>query len=204
MPHYDEARGVLAGVVAQNATLVATATHAATSKATPVDADEFPLADSAASFTLKKLTWANLKAAISAALSGPCVSVYASATQSVPTGVSTKLTLDTEEFDTANNFTASRFTPTVAGYYQVSCCVFWNSSGPSGLVVTTITKNAATYKNGYGQFTSLGYASANVDALVLMNGTTDYIEIYVTQYAATSQLTSGGATAVFMTAARVG
>lgn len=37
-------------------------THAATSKATPVDGDEIPLADSAASFALKKLTWANLKA----------------------------------------------------------------------------------------------------------------------------------------------
>lgn len=41
---------------------VAGDTHAATSKATPVDADEIPLADSAASFGLKKLTWANLKA----------------------------------------------------------------------------------------------------------------------------------------------
>lgn len=39
-------------------------THAAASKATPVDADEFGLLDSAASFTLKKLTWANLKAAV--------------------------------------------------------------------------------------------------------------------------------------------
>jgi len=37
---------------------------AATSKATPVDADELPLADSAASFGLKKLTWANLKATL--------------------------------------------------------------------------------------------------------------------------------------------
>ena len=37
---------------------------AATSKATPVDADEIPLADSAASFGLKKLTWANLKATV--------------------------------------------------------------------------------------------------------------------------------------------
>lgn len=38
--------------------------HAATSKATPVDADELALVDSAASFTLKKLTWANLKATL--------------------------------------------------------------------------------------------------------------------------------------------
>lgn len=43
---------------------IAAATHAATSKATPVDADELPLVDSAASWALKKLTWANLKATL--------------------------------------------------------------------------------------------------------------------------------------------
>lgn len=35
--------------------------HAATSKTTPVDADEIPISDSAATWGLKKLTWANLK-----------------------------------------------------------------------------------------------------------------------------------------------
>lgn len=39
-------------------------TAAATSKATPVDADSIPLSDSAASNVLKKLTWANLKATL--------------------------------------------------------------------------------------------------------------------------------------------
>jgi len=38
--------------------------HAATSKTTPVDADELPLSDSAASWGLKKLTWANIKATL--------------------------------------------------------------------------------------------------------------------------------------------
>lgn len=42
--------------------LIASSTNAATSKTTPVDADLLPLVDSAASFSLKKLTWANLKA----------------------------------------------------------------------------------------------------------------------------------------------
>ena len=37
---------------------------AATSKATPVDADILPIADSAASNVLKKLTWANIKATL--------------------------------------------------------------------------------------------------------------------------------------------
>lgn len=40
----------------------ATNTHAATSKTTPVDADELGLSDSAASWGLKKLTFTNLKA----------------------------------------------------------------------------------------------------------------------------------------------
>lgn len=43
---------------------VAAITHAATGKTTPVDADELALADSAASYGLKKLTWANLKATL--------------------------------------------------------------------------------------------------------------------------------------------
>jgi hypothetical protein len=47
-----------------NITVIAPGTHAATTKATPADADEIPLADSAASYVLKNLTWANLKATI--------------------------------------------------------------------------------------------------------------------------------------------
>jgi hypothetical protein len=47
-----------------NITTIAEATHAATSKTTPVDADELPLVDSAASNILKKLTWANIKATL--------------------------------------------------------------------------------------------------------------------------------------------
>lgn len=45
-------------------TNVAAIVHAATGKTTPVDADELALADSAASYGLKKLTWANLKATL--------------------------------------------------------------------------------------------------------------------------------------------
>lgn len=51
-------------VISASGTPVQTAVHAATSKATPVDADEIALVDSAASWGLKKLTWANLKATL--------------------------------------------------------------------------------------------------------------------------------------------
>lgn len=46
------------------ADITTTKVHAATSKATPVDADELSLVDSAASYVLKRLTWANLKATL--------------------------------------------------------------------------------------------------------------------------------------------
>ena len=91
MPHCDEARGLLSSVVLQNATLVATATHAATSKATPVDADELPLVDSAASFGLKKLTWANLKATLATWINAnliPASFTTVVASQGVTTGAS--------------------------------------------------------------------------------------------------------------------
>lgn len=47
-----------------NTSDIAATIHAATGKATPVDADELALVDSAASNVLKKLTWANLKATV--------------------------------------------------------------------------------------------------------------------------------------------
>ena len=46
---------------------IAPSIHAAIEKTTPADADEFPIVDSAASWSLKKLTWGNLKAAVFAA-----------------------------------------------------------------------------------------------------------------------------------------
>lgn len=46
------------------ATTNAAIIHAATEKTTPADADELGLVDSAASFVLKRLTWANVKATL--------------------------------------------------------------------------------------------------------------------------------------------
>ena len=46
--------------------LTAAQMHAATAKATPADADELPLIDSAASWAIKKLTWGALKTAVKA------------------------------------------------------------------------------------------------------------------------------------------
>lgn len=60
---------------------LAPATHAATAKTTPADADEISLADSEASFALKKMTWANLFAAVRK----PNVQIITSAATITPT-----------------------------------------------------------------------------------------------------------------------
>lgn len=56
-------------ITSDNATFVGNAINNATAKTTPADADLIGLVDSAASFVLKKLAWANLKAAIVSQLS---------------------------------------------------------------------------------------------------------------------------------------
>jgi hypothetical protein len=108
----------------------------------------------------------------------PAFSAYANANQSVTTAVATKVVLNTEEFDTNNNFDSStnyRFTPTVAGYYQIN--------GAIGTFTSITQINASIYKNGSLYKSVVGYgasSSATVSAIVYFNGSTDYVELYVT------------------------
>jgi len=102
---------------------------------------------------------------------GPAFSAKAdSGGQSLTATVLTKVLFNTEEFDTANCFASSRFTPNVAGYYQIN-----SSVSPANLVHIQVHKNGSLYKRG-AQTT--GHQALNVSALVYLNGSTDYIEIY--------------------------
>lgn len=58
---YASGRPIHAPLDAVSDVTIPASIHAAPSKAVPVDADEFGIADSAAGFSLAKLTWANLK-----------------------------------------------------------------------------------------------------------------------------------------------
>jgi hypothetical protein len=66
-------------IVSGTAGDIASGINGATAKTTPVDADLMCLTDSASSFSLKKLTWANLKATLGvtfAALAGSAAQVF--------------------------------------------------------------------------------------------------------------------------------
>jgi hypothetical protein len=120
----------------------------------------------------------------------PAFSATPSGVQAAPTiSTWTKVTVDTELFDTNNNYASSRFTPTVAGYYQLNGAVVFGS-GTSGL------RSVAIYKNGVSaaQGTTLDTSSFNllVSTLVYLNGTTDYVELYV--FTVNTSTVGGGTT----------
>ena len=104
---------------------------------------------------------------------GPAFIAYATTTTSVTSGVYTKITFNIEEYDSNSNFASSRFTPTVAGYYQISGGVGVASTPTS--IYTVVYKNGSSYN---GQYTSATTIQASVSTLVYLNGSTDYVELY--------------------------
>jgi hypothetical protein len=108
---------------------------------------------------------------------GPAFSAYSNATQTTTTNVWTKITFQVEEYDTNSNFdstTNSRFTPTVAGYYQINGS-YYSNGGPSRCAVG-IYKNGSSYK--VVDTVATTYAIF-ISSLVYLNGSTDYVEIYM-------------------------
>jgi len=109
--------------------------------------------------------------------SGPAFRARASAATSVSSGTATKVALATENFDTANCFASSTFTPNVAGYYQFSFSVRFESvTGALAL----LHKNGSPIAQGSFVAVANSYTSTGSD-LVYMNGTTDYVDLYAYQ-----------------------
>lgn len=108
----------------------------------------------------------------------PAFSAYKLTTsQTVTSAVWTKVTFNTEEFDTASNFASDRFTPTTAGYYQVNATIGANA-GSAGDTYFAFYKNGSAYKI-ISLTGTLQYTQFNGSTLVYCNGSTDYIEVYV-------------------------
>jgi hypothetical protein len=117
-------------------------------------------------------------------VAAPAFSAYKSSNQSITSNTWTKITFDTEEFDTANCFTSSTFTPTVAGYYQVNGAAdLFPSTGTATRSSIRIYKNGGSfYKAGNEvQISNTTEMSCVVSVLIYMNGTTDYLELYALQ-----------------------
>lgn len=112
-----------------------------------------------------------------AAHKGPAFSAVKSAAQ-LMNSTPSKVAYATEEFDTNNCYSTatSRFTPNVPGYYQINAA--WGSSGSNSGNSIAVRKNGVEYKVGNYTTTAQVAAVITVSALVYLNGSTDYVEIY--------------------------
>lgn len=109
-------------------------------------------------------------------VNGPAFSAYQTNGQVLSSNVSTKVTFPLLDFDVtggAYSTTTSRFTPLVAGYYQINASVCMAATETR--ISPTIFKNGSAYKLGNAPASA---SSASVSAVVYLNGSTDYVELY--------------------------
>ena len=115
-------------------------------------------------------------------LQGPAFFAYQNSSQSLTGGVSGKIQFQAKLFDTNSNFdsvTNYRFTPTVAGYYQISGSVMISTTTTTYSIQTSIFKNGTVYASGVlSTATAAAYPQSVVSVLVYFNGSTDYVELY--------------------------
>ena len=136
-----------------------------------------------------------------AQLAPPAFSAYRSGNQTGLTNSAyVKVQLNAEEFDTASCFDSTtnfRFTPNVAGYYHfewaVDCRGTTLTAGHSQLY-----KNGVLHKSGgWGSPGSSVFLSSG-SALVYMNGTTDYVELFGYTTAASGNAFAGNAASTYL------
>ena len=105
---------------------------------------------------------------------------------SLPNDTWTKVSYSDEQYDIGGYYDHStnyRYTPQVAGKYMIiaRCYITYNSQATENIRIA-IYKNGSDYTkyNDYGGSTQ-SYGSVQIVSLIDMNGTSDYLEIYVRQ-----------------------
>lgn len=143
--------------------------------------------------SLTSLSAANISAGTLAVARGgtgvtaqPIFSAYADTTLSITAGTATKVRCNIEDFDpdSCYNTTTYRFTPTTAGYYQVNAVIRFNpgasSVGTNGFIAELYKNGAVAFRGDEIQTKDAGYGMASLNAIVYLNGSTDYIELFGT------------------------
>jgi hypothetical protein len=128
---------------------------------------------------VRKMTRTNFIAGVGGT-NTPAFRATKSANQTIANATGTKVTFPNEDFDTSSCYdtSTSRFTPNVAGKYFVGAQVRWDTGTDIDIADTDIYKNGSVHQNG--RFSNIRYNNWFIGSIVTMNGTTDYIEIFVT------------------------
>jgi hypothetical protein len=115
---------------------------------------------------------------------GPAFRANTVTAQSIGSSTFTKIQFNVEEFDTNSNYdptTNYRFTPTVAGYYQVNANVSLGG-GTIGYVQCVLYKTGAAFCSGSSVANNNTVGGMLMASTVMyLNGSTDYVEFYLWQ-----------------------
>ena len=146
----------------------------------PASTDELLVSDAG---TLKRIDFSLIS-------NTPSFLAYKSSGQTVSNNTTTKVTFDTELFDSDGTFASSRFTPGVAGKYLMTAVVSFTNH-PAGAYV-----GIYPYKNGSSLYSELAYNGTGSDAdtrvtatLIVDLDADDYLEIYTRQNAGQDETT---------------
>jgi hypothetical protein len=129
---------------------------------------------------------------------GPLIYATTSVLTSVATGATpVKITLNTVSPDTNNNFSTanSRFTPTVAGYYQINGYVNGTAFGLAAYISKNNTDRIA------GSAVAVVTYQSVVSTILFCNGSTDYIELFATHDQGSTVSLTGGMNACLIRSA---
>ena len=125
------------------------------------------------------ITGASITVAASAA---PTFAANGSALTSAATDTFTKIAYNTKIFDTNTNYSTanSRFTPTVAGYYQFNAYVSGpGASSGNNYLFFSFYKNGSRYTDSQTTILQITINVAAIGtAIIYCNGSTDYVEVY--------------------------
>ena len=162
---------IIAGNTSGSITLSAPAISGSSVLTLPVATDT--LVGKATTDTLTNKTLGST--VVQASNAAPTFSAYQSLGQVIGAATATKISFQTEVFDTASAFDSTtnyRFTPLVAGYYQATGGIYFGAAAQGSQLYI--------YKNG-SSYLSNSYIIANgstITGLVYLNGSTDYLELW--------------------------
>lgn len=133
---------------------------------------------------------------------------YASTTTSIASGAWGKLTLDSESWDPCGWFDSSasnyKFTPKAPGVYQVMGSVQIVACADTKRFLLDIYRNGSAYLAGNASWQgALSNPILSVAEIMSLNGSTDYIELYVNNADTASRDTSTGLVTTRFSAYRI-
>lgn len=104
--------------------------------------------------------------------------------QSVPTGTWTKVALTHTTFNVGAGFdtTNQRFSPTVAGYYQINANVAFTGIVSGSFVGARIYKNGSAFLQSATPISNgTNNPGSSISDVIYLDGSTDYLEMYCYQ-----------------------